>query len=62
MTNLLMGSSSPSTFSRINPNCLISWGFSSSASAGLNSATNNGSLAGRVAMNAGSIVKLLLAG
>ena len=62
ITNFIVGFSRPSRFSRINPCDRISVGFSSCASAGLNSATNNGSLAGRVAMNGGSIVKLLFAG
>ena len=62
ITNLLTGSESPSTFSRIKPNWRISVGFSRLASAGLNSATNNGSFSGSEAMKGGSIVKLLLAG
>ena len=47
IVNLLLRSSNPSVFSRINPNCRISFGFSKfSLRAGLSSATNRGSVKG----------------
>src|SRR5688572_21503720 len=63
MVNLFLRSSNPSRFSIISPTCLISFVFSKfSLRSGLKSGKKSGSLGGNVAINAGSIVKLLPAG
>src|SRR5918999_6258507 len=63
MVNGRAGSFVPSRFSKIRPNDRINLGFSKFClSAGLNSATNKGSLGGRVAIKAGSMVRLFSAG